>query len=171
MIAMGHACSTVALFMGLMLGGSLACVACSDTDPKYGPPEAIRGRKIDYGVEAPATEPADGGGGTTGGAKTPQQLFNDVYATITGTGEGTKCTPCHAPGGIGVTLFVGTGAPDAYTIFKSKGYQDLTKPNAFYTKGQHSAAPLTAAQQALTKAWSDAEAAGGAAPPADAGGD
>lgn len=158
--------------MSLALGAGAASVACSDTDPKYGPPEAIRGRQINYGVDPPATDTTDSGG-TPGAAKTPQELFNDVYATITGTGEGTKCTPCHAPGGIGITFFVGTGAADAYGIFKSKGYQDITKPNTFYTKGAHSGQPLTAAQQALTKKWADAEiAAGGAGGGAtDAGGD
>lgn len=161
----------MALFACLALGAGAAAVACSDTDPKFGPPEAIRGRKIDYGVEAPAL-PASDAGGTPGGAKTPQQLFNDVYATITGTGEGSKCTPCHAPGGTGVTLFVGTGAADAHTIFKTKGYQDITKPNGFHTKGAHTGPALTADQKALAKKWADAEVAGGGATaPTDAGTD
>lgn len=144
--------------MCLALGASAVSVACSDTDPNFGPPEAIRGRTIDYGIDVPATTPVDGG--STGGAKTPMEAFNDLYATIQGVGEGSKCTPCHAPGGTGVTLFVGTSATDAYAIFKSKGYQDITKPNTFYTKGQHSGSPLTPAQQTLAQAWSAAEAAG-----------
>lgn len=155
-----------------VVGAGAAAVGCSDTDPKFGPPEAIRGRKIDYGVEAPDPAPADGGG-TPGGAKTPEQLFNAVYATITGTGDGSKCTPCHAPGGTGVTFFVGTSAADGYAIFKTKGYQDLTKANGFYTKGAHTGPALTAEQKTLTKTWADAEVAGGggASAPADAGTD
>lgn len=153
--------------MGLVLGASAASVACSDTDPKYGPPEAIRGRKIDYGVEPPTTE-TDAG---TGGPKTPQQLFNDLYATIQGVGEGSKCTPCHAPGGNGITLFVGTSAEDSYAIFKSKGYQDLTKANSFFTKKAHTGPALTPAQEALTKTWADAEGAPAGGTATDAGGD
>lgn len=163
----------VAFSMSLALGAGAASVACSDTDPKYGPPEAIRGRQIDYGIEAPAPEPTAEGGTTA--TKTPQDLFNDLYATIQGVGEGSKCTPCHAPAGTGVTFFIGTGAADAYTIFKTKGYQDITKPNSFYTKGSHTGPALTPAQQTLTKAWATAETAGGTGggttTPTDAGGD
>jgi hypothetical protein len=156
------------LLMGLGLGISGASAACSDTDPRYGPPEAIRGRTIDYGIDEPA-QATDAGGG--GGAKTAQPSFNDLYATITGTGEGSKCTGCHSPGGAGVTFFVSTGAVEAYAIFKNKGYQDLTKPNSFATKGAHSGPALTKAQKALAKTWSDAEAAGGGAQATDAGTD
>jgi hypothetical protein len=156
------------LWMGVVLAGGAAAAACSDGDPRFGPPEAIRGRKIDYGVDVPAPEISEEGGSSSGGTRSPQQLFDDVYATIQGVGEGTKCTPCHEPGGTGVTLFVGTSAADSYAIFKSKGYQDITKPNTFATKGQHSGNPLTPAQQALTKKWSEAEGAGTAT---DAGAD
>jgi hypothetical protein len=173
MSAMAHARTTIALFLGLALGAGAASVACSDTDPRYGPPEAIRGRKIDYGVDVPAATVPTTDSGTPGTPTTvtPQELFNDLYATIQGVAsEGTKCTPCHAPGGNGVTLFVGTSAVDSYGIFKAKGYQDLTKPNTFYTKGKHTGEPLTAPQQALAKKWADAELAAGAGAGTDAGG-
>ncbi len=165
-----HRTSRVALFSSTASLVTLAFVACSDGDPKYGPPDAIRGRTINYGVEVPKADTLADGGTGSGATKTPQQLFNDLYLTITGTGAGTKCTPCHEPGGIGVTLFVGTSSSTSYAIFKTNGYQDLAKVNAFYTKGQHTGNPLTPAQQALAKAWSVAEAAGGTPSPVDAGG-
>lgn len=145
----------------LLLCGASAGVgatACSDTDPRYGPPEAIRGRKIDYGTTTPAE--ADAGGGT-GTAKTAPAAFADLYATFAGAGDGTKCTPCHAAGGTGGKFFVATDATSSRAFFLANGYQDITKPNTFATKGQHSGNPLTADQKTLTKTWSDAEKAGG----------
>jgi hypothetical protein len=144
----------------LLLGGSAAAgvSACSDTDPRYGPPEAIRGRKIDYGQGVTAEE--DSGGGT-GTPKTAPAAFADLYATFAGAGDGTKCTPCHAPGGTGGKFFVATDATSSRAFFLANGYEDIAKPNTFATKGQHSGNPLTAAQKTLTKTWSDAEKAAG----------
>ncbi len=135
-----------------------AASACSDTDPNYGTPEAIRGRTIDYGT--PTNAGTDSGGSTV--AKTTVTAFADLYATFAGAGTGTKCTPCHAAGGTAVGKnFVATDAPSSRAYFLSAGYQDIAKPNTFATKGQHSGNPLTAAQKTLVKTWSDLEKAAG----------
>ncbi len=67
-------------------------------DMKPDAPEAIRGRKIDYGTGTTSDTDA----GSTGGPKTATTAFADLYATFAGAADGTKCTPCHAPGGIGI---------------------------------------------------------------------
>jgi len=146
--------------------GALA-TACSDTDPRYGPPEAIRGNKIDYG-QATTTTTQDAGG-TTGTPKTAPAAFADLYATFAGAGDGSKCTPCHATGGTGGKLFVATDATTSRAFFLAEGYQDLAKANSFAAKGAHSGPALTADQKTLAKTWSDAEKAGGATTPQDAG--
>lgn len=165
----------VAFLVGVVAAcaGLGAAAGCADTDPKYGPPEAIRGREINFGNNdttsgGPVTTADSGGGMATG----PRALFAPVRKIAQG-----KCTPCHDPNGTktGNTLFVGTSEDDAYTIFKSKGYQDIAKPNSFYTKGAHSGPALAADDQTTVKAWADAENAGGGTPdsggaPADAGG-
>jgi len=144
----------------LLLGGGTGAgaTACSDSDPHYGPPEAIRGRKIDYGT---STTPDTDAGGTPGTPKTAPAAFADLYATFAGTADGAKCTPCHAAGGTGVKLFVATDATTSRTFFLANGYQDITLPSTFATKGAHSGPALTAAQKTLTKTWADAEKAAG----------
>jgi hypothetical protein len=144
----------------LLLGASAgAATACSDTDPHYGPPEAIRGRTIDYGTGT--TSGTDSGGGT-GTPKMAVTAFADLYATFAGNAEGTKCTPCHATGGTAVgKYFVATDATSSRAYFLSEGYQDIAKANTFATKGQHSGNPLTAGQKTLAKTWSDLEKAAG----------
>ena len=146
----------------LLLGASAAALAtaCSDTDPRYGPPEAIRGRTVDYGNGNTPAATTDAGG-TPGTPKTAAAAFDDLYATFAGTAAGTKCTPCHATGGTGGKFFVATDAASSRAFFLANGYQDVAKPNSFATKGQHSGNPLTAGQQTLTKTWADAEKAGG----------
>lgn len=173
MFAMRSGRSTVALVLVTALGTGVALFGCSDGDPNYGKPESIRGRTIDYGTPVAAT-PTDGGGTSSGGAKTPQDLFNVLYngATVA-DGIKTTCTPCHATGGTGITLFVADGATNAYKVFQTANFKDLTlpKPHGFFTKGAHSGPALTTTQEAAAKAWSQAEiAAGGSTPIADAGG-
>ena len=166
---MRSGCLRVAFLLLLGASAGAAATACSDTDPHYGPPEAIRGRKIDYGTGT--TSDTDSGGGT-GTPKTAVTAFADLYATFAGATEGTKCTPCHAAGGTAVgKYFVATDATSSRAYFLSAGYQDIAKPNSFATKGQHSGNPLTADQKTLTKTWSDLEkaAGGGTTPEAGAG--
>ena len=140
---------------------------CADTDPKYGPPEAIRGRQIDFGIDGGTTvTPTEGGGN-----QTPRQLFTPLRASILLT-----CTPCHQAGGAGVTFFVGATEDESYATFKAHNYQDLTipQPKGFFTKGAHTGPALTADQKTLTTNWSKAELAAGGTPeagaPTDAGG-
>jgi hypothetical protein len=160
-------------FLILVLLGGVAgagAAACSDGDPHYGPPEAIRGRTIDYGTGA--TADTDSGGGGTGTPKTAPAAFADLYATFAGAANGSKCTPCHAVGGTSGAAFVATDATSSRAYFLTNGWQNITAPGSFATKGAHSGPALTAEQKTLTKAWSDAEkAGGGTATPTDAGGD
>jgi hypothetical protein len=150
----------------MMLASALSAaafgIACSDTDPRYGPPEAIRGRKIDYGTAVPEE---DAGAGT-GTPKTAPEAFAVLYATFAGAADGTKCTPCHAAGGTGGKFFVATDATSSRAFFLANGYEDITKPNSFATKGRHTGNPLTAEQKTMTKTWSDAEKAAGGGTPA-----
>jgi hypothetical protein len=157
------------------LAATLVAAGCTDEDPNYGPPEAIRGRMIDFGLDASTgTTPTGEGGG--GGPTTPRGLFTPLHTSIMGT-----CTPCHQAGGSGTIPFVGKSEDDSYSLFKTNNFQNLTvpAPNGFFLKGLHTGPALTADQQALTKAWSAAELAGGTgtpdsgapAPVADAGGD
>ena len=157
--------SRLTVVLLLLSGGSVGAAAtgCSDTDPRYGPPEAIRGNKIDYGQGTTAT-PTDAGG-TPGTPKTAPAAFADLYATFAGAGEGSKCTPCHATGGTGGKLFVATDATSSRAYFLAEGYQDIAKANGFAAKGAHSGPALTADQKTLTKTWSDAEKAGGGTTP------
>jgi hypothetical protein len=162
----------LAVVLFLLRGGSAAAAmtACSDTDPRYGPPEAIRGRQIDYGTATPTETDA---GGTPGTPKTAPQAFADLYATFAGAANGSKCTPCHAAGGTGGKFFVATDATSSRAFFLANGYQDITKANTFFTKGAHSGPALTADQKTLAKTWSDAEktAGTGTGTGTDAGGD
>ena len=156
---MRSGCLRVAFLLLLGTSAGAAAMACSDTDPHYGPPEAIRGRQIPY--DTTATPATDSGGGT-GAPKTAVTAFADLYATFAGTANGTKCTPCHAAGGTAVgKYFVATDAASSRAYFLTAGYQDIAKPNTFVTKGQHSGNPLTADQKALAKTWSDLEKAAG----------
>ncbi|MBA3376567.1 MAG: hypothetical protein H0U00_12295 [Actinobacteria bacterium] len=167
----------------LAVVASTACglSACSDTDPRYGTPEAIKGRKVPFptGTAAEVETDADtDGGGTT--QKTPQQLFGVLYNGVGGEDAvKSTCSPCHAPAGTGVTFFVGTDEASAYKIFQDKNYKDtaVPQPKGFFTKGLHTGPALTPNQQAATRKWAAAESAGGTggtmtpdAGPTDAGG-
>lgn len=151
--------------------GLLACsaitalvAACSDGDPHYGTPDAIRGREIDYGTPAMTNTPTAEGGTTT--TLTPQQAFAAVYASVNPT-----CGSCHLAGTSGAPIFFGADEATTYTKFKTAGYD---KPGSrFYIKPVHTGPSLTDKQKKLMDAWIAAEAAGGGTttttPPADAG--
>lgn len=163
----------------LLVAGALCSFAavlgpagCADTDPRYGPPEAIRGREIDFGDSGAAPDPVIEGGPPVTPARA---AFNTLYASMAPT-----CNGCHAPGGIGSIKFAPPSKDESYMIFQMQNYKKLDRaPAGFYNKGPHSsgAPELTAAQKMLTEAWSAAETAGGGmtmpadsgAPPADAG--
>jgi len=141
-----------------------AGAGCADEDPNYGPPEGIRGRKVEFGGGATEPEPAtDGGGGTTT-VKTAKQLFDDLYRSTS-----SSCGSCHLSGSPpGATIFYGADANATYPLFKAKGYDQAN--SAFYTKAlPHVGGSLTADQKKLVELWVAAEAGGGAGA-ADAGG-
>ena len=151
------------------LVGAAAASGCADTDPHYGPPEAIRGRSIDFGdagSSGTVTPTAEGGAQPTAA----RAAFDKLYASFNPT-----CSGCHAPNGIGSVKFSPPSKDESYKIFQDQNYKNLTRtPPGFYNKGSHSGGggpALTAAQQALTQTWSTAESAGGTTTPTDAGGD
>ncbi len=155
----------VALFLLAAVGSPGVLGACSDGDPRYGSPDAIRGRTIDYGTtpaaDAAATPTPEGGGATL----TPQQAFAAVYASVNGT-----CGSCHLAGTSGAPIFFGADEATTYTKFKAAGYDKAG--SRFYIKPVHLGPTLTPAQKKLMDAWIAAEAAGGGgAAPVDAGGD
>lgn len=156
---------TVAFVLLAWSGAAGVLAACSDGDPHYGSPDAIRGRVIDYGTPAMTSTPTPeaGGGGTT---LTPQQAFAAVYASVNGT-----CGSCHLSGTGGAPIFFGADEAGTYTKFKAAGYDKAG--SRFYIKPAHVGPTLTAAQKKLMDAWIAAEAAGGGTttPPVDAGGD
>lgn len=162
---------TIAFFLALLgVGTTAASAGCADTDPRYGTPESIRGRKIDFGLDGGVDDTPPPPAGAT-----PRSLFTAIYTKINGGGGATACTPCHAAGGQGGVAFVAATEDAAYAFFKApaQNYQNLTAAplHSFYNKGQHVGPPLDAAEKAATKAWADAEnAAGGGAPVTDAGG-
>lgn len=158
----------VAFALAAWSGAAGALAACSDTDPHYGSPDAIRGRVIDYGTPAMMDTPTPEGGTTT--TLTPQQAFAKVYASVN-----TTCGTCHLAGTGGAAKFFGADEAATYTSFKTAGYDKAN--SAFYTKpAGHPGPALSAAQKTLMDAWIAAEAKGGGstpapAPVADAGGD
>ncbi len=156
----------VGIFSSFVVAGAAA--GCADTDPHYGPPEAIRGRVIDFGIDgAVAPEPVVEGGAPVTAAR---EAFNKLYATIS-----PSCTGCHAMAGQpGSVKFFPPSVSDSYKIFQDNDYKNLTKaPPGFYNKGVHGGGgpALTDAQKPLVEAWSAAEKGGGTTPgPVDAGG-
>lgn len=167
MFAMPKARFTAALLLVVAASGAGACslTGCADEDPNYGPPEGIRGRKVEFGGGGGATEPepaTDGGGTTT--VRTARQLFDDLYKSTS-----SSCGSCHLSGSPpGATIFYGADANATYPLFKAKGYDKAN--SAFYTKAlPHVGGSLTAEQKKLVDLWAAAEAGGGAGA-ADAGG-
>ena len=159
----------IVAFALLACSGAVGLLAaCSDTDPHYGSPDAIRGRVIDYGTPTMTDPTPEGGAATT--TLTPQQAFSKVYASVSGT-----CGSCHLTGASGAAKFFGADEAATYTSFKAAGYDKAN--STFYTKpAGHPGPALTAAQKTLMDAWIAAEANGGGAmmtttPAADAGGD
>jgi len=144
-------------------GAAGVLAACSDGDPHYGSPDAIRGREIDYGTPAmTSTTPTPEAGGAT---LTPQAAFAAVYASVNGT-----CGSCHLMATGGAPVFFGADEAATYTKFKAAGYDKAG--SRFYIKPAHTGPALTAAQKKLMDAWIAAEAAGGGTTTTqDAGGD
>jgi len=164
----------IVAFALLACSGAVGVLAaCSDGDPHYGSPDAIRGRVIDYGTPAMA-DPTPEGGTTTTTTLTPQQAFSKVYASVNGT-----CGSCHLAGSGGAVKFFGADEATTYTSFKAAGYDKAN--SQFYMKpAGHPGPALTAAQKALMDVWIAAEAKGGgtmtmttpeAGAPADAAGE
>lgn len=146
-------------------GATGVLAACSDGDPHYGSPDAIRGRVIDYGTPAMTMGTTTPEGGTTTTTMTPQQAFAAVYASVSGT-----CGTCHLMGTGGAPVFFAADQAGTYTKFKAAGYDKAG--SRFYIKPAHTGPALTAAQKTLMDAWIAAEAAGGGTTGStDAGGD
>jgi len=146
--------SKVALFFTPLLALA-AAAGCSDTDPKYGPPQGIRGREIDFGLDAGDNTPVPEAGPST---KSATVLFAELFVTLTDTTE-AKGSPC---------VFMAATAEETRTKFKANGYEKLTT-SRFYLKGAHTGKELKPAQKTLTQQWSAAEAAGGGAATGDGG--
>ena len=139
------------LFVLLTASAGLASLAgatgCADTDPNYGPPQAIKGREIDFGgasTPAPTTD-----GGAVVPTKSAPAAFADLFATL-----GT-CSGCH--GAAQVPVFMKATSEQTRAEFLKEGYDTLTS-SIFYLKKQHSGPELTPAQKTLTQLWSAAEA-------------
>jgi hypothetical protein len=150
---------TVALLV-LMLGAGLASgIGCADTDPNYGPPGIIKGREVDFGLDAGAAKIPE----TAPSTKSATELFADLFATITDATEakGSTCLPCH--GTTQVPVFMAATAEATRTNFKTMGFDKLAT-SRFYNKGAHTGKALQAPQKTLVEQWAAAEAAGGAAP-------
>jgi hypothetical protein len=151
---------TVAFVLLAWTGAAGVLAACSDGDPHYGSPDAIRGRVIDYGTPATMGTPTDEGGTTT--TLTPQQAFAAVYTSVSGS-----CGTCHLTGMPGAPIFFAADEAGTYTKFKAAGYDKAG--SRFYVKPAHEGPTLTAAQKKLMDVWIAAElAGGGTTPPADA---
>lgn len=133
--------------------GAMSAMSCADTDPRYGPPQGIRGRKIDFGIDA---SPVEAGPST----KPAPELFADLFATLTDSTEakGSKCIPCHAS--TQAPVFMAVTAEETRAKFKALGF-DRLETSRFYLKGQHTGNALKPEQKALTQQWAAAEAAGG----------
>jgi hypothetical protein len=169
LFAMASSVSRFVFMVALAAGVGATAGACSDSDPRYGTPEAIRGRKIPFPAATDTDTANTGGtdaGGETGAAKTPAELFGVLYNGATAEDAlKTTCAPCHTPGNIGIVFFLGTDQASAYKSFQDNNYKDLAapKPKGFFTKGAHTGPALTPAQEAATKKWSAAEIAGAGA--------
>ena len=129
------------------LGGG---TGCADSDPNYGPPQAIKGRAVDFGTGTAPTPTSAGDGGAVVPTKPAPEAFADLFATL-----GT-CSGCH--GATQVPVFVKATSEETRAEFKKEGYDALTT-SAFYLKKQHSGPELTPAQKTLTQLWAAAEAA------------
>ena len=153
-------------FVVLMLFAALA--ACSDDDPRYGPPGGIAGRTLDFddaGAASTADDSsasADGGGIDTGvpAEASAVTVFAALYGTITDPSTppaNSVCIPCHRD--TQTPMFVKTTAELTRAAFLSLGFDNI-QTGRFYNKGQHEGNPLTPLQQALARQWSAAEHGG-----------
>lgn len=150
--------SKLALLFAPFLTVAVAA-GCSDTDPKYGPPQGIRGREIDFGLDAGDNTPVAEAGPST---KSATELFAELFGTLTDTTEakGSTCLPCH--GTTQAPVFMAATAEETRAKFKTNGYEKLAT-SRFFLKGPHTGKELKPAQKTLTQQWSAAEAAGGGA--------
>ena len=140
----------VLLTAGAGLAGLAGGTGCADTDPNYGPPQAIRGRTIDFGTGGSTPAPTPNDGGAVVPTKPAPEAFADLFATL------STCSGCH--GATQVPVFVKATSEETRAEFKKEGYDTLTS-SAFYLKKQHSGPELTPAQKTLTELWAAAEAA------------
>jgi cytochrome c553 len=129
------------------LAGLAGGTGCADTDPNYGPPQAIKGREIDFGGGSTPAPAADAG--PVVATKSAPEAFADLFATL------ATCSGCH--GMAQAPVFVKATSEETRAEFLKEGYDTLTS-SAFYLKKPHSGPELTAAQKTLTQLWSAAEA-------------
>jgi hypothetical protein len=154
-------------FVVLSVCGALG--ACSDAEPEFGLPSAIKGKSPVGGSGTSATPAPSGTPAPTGSAG--EQLFLSTVepAVKAQCGTGT----CHIEAG-SFGKFFGATAQESYGLFKGRNFH--TAPN-FRDKGQpgapaHQGGTLSDDNRAKFSQWMTAEQGGGATPaPADAGGD
>ncbi len=156
----------LACVSALLVSGLLAAVGCSDTDPTYGPPGAIKNYDPIVGSGSSTSS-----GGEAGAVKTAAAAWTDVYAMLKTAG----CPGCHAPpGASGAPVFLGADEASSRDSVKAKGYQTpeaAGNMKGLATRGAHSGRALKPEEIALITAWRNAEAKeGGGTAPTDAGG-
>jgi hypothetical protein len=141
----------------MLAAGLASMLGCADTDPDYGPPGIIKGRQVDFGIDAGAAEPIPEAAPTT---KSAVQLFADLFATMTDTTgkAGSPCIPCHAT--TQSPVFMAGTAEETRAKFKTNGYQTLAT-SAVYKKMDHASKALVEAQKVIFRQWAAAEAAPG----------
>lgn len=149
----------------VMLSGLTAALGfgCADVDPRYGPPQATKGREVDFGLDAGGPAPVVEAGPSTKSAK---DIFADLFTALDVTVTG--CLPCH--GAAQQPVFLLADAEATRAKFKTLGYDKLATSRV-YLKVQHAGPPMNAAEKGLMQQWSAAEAAGRGTTPVDAGGD
>lgn len=162
--------SSRVVFVFVALSGLVvASVAgCADTDPKYGPPQVIKGHEIDFGLDAGAAAPLVEAGPTT---KSATELFAALFDTLTDPTKmkGSTCLPCHAK--TQPPMFMGATAEETRAKFKANNFTSVM--SRFYLKELHSggaAIPIKVNQKEIFQQWIVAEDAGAVTPPVDAGG-
>lgn len=151
----------LAVTLAAGLASALGGTGCADTDPRYGLPQVVQGRQVDFGIDAAESTPAALGDAAPS-TKTAPQLFADLFATLTDPAKGSTCLPCH--GTTQVPVFMADTAEATRAKFKAAGYDKLAT-SRFYLKGQHTGNALKPEQKTLTQQWAAAEAAGGGGTP------
>jgi hypothetical protein len=138
---------TVALLVLTPLAGLASAIGCSDADPNYGPPGIIKGREVDFGIDA---------GGPVGEASSTQTAV-DAFAALHKSISGT-CAPCHnATPSTGAPPFLANSPADSRLFFQKNGY--TTEQSAFFLiKAGHPGGALSDDQKTLFRNWIAAEA-------------